>query len=128
MACANTRAPGRATGPGFGASINKRGAMRHRKTDAHIATIRVSIPIAAMDAASVQAAADAIAEIQNELPPGSVVEVLNSRFGRVEAPTPAPQTAPVTPAAVADVMGEIKTIMQQPGNEPEIPAALKRSA
>ncbi len=60
--------------------------MRHRKTDAHIATIRVSVPISAMDAASVQAAANAVAGIQAHLPPGSTAEVLNSRFGRVDAP------------------------------------------
>jgi hypothetical protein len=57
---------------------------RHRKTDAHIATVRVSVPIAAMDPVSVQVAAEAIAGIVDRLPPGSTVEIINSRFGRVD--------------------------------------------
>ena len=60
--------------------------MRHRKTDAHIATIRVSVPIDLMRLSTVSEAAEAINGIQAHLPPGSTVEVLNSRFGRVDAP------------------------------------------
>ena len=58
--------------------------MRHRKTDAHIATIRVSVPISARSAASVQSAADAVENLAGKLPHGSTLEILNSRFGRME--------------------------------------------
>jgi len=79
--------------------------MRHRKTDAHIATIRVSVPIAAMDAQSVSAAAEAIAGIASHLPPGSTVEVLNRRFGRVDV-------APVVVTATGIITGTLSEIAE----------------
>ncbi len=111
--------------------------MRHRKTDAHIATVRVSVPIAAMDAESVRLAAEAIAGIQSHLPPGSTVEVLNSRFGRADVViTPKevldllaprePDKALIGHLAMTEAMQEIKQQVLQPDDNLEPPESLRR--
>ena len=103
---------------------------RHRKTDAHIATIRVSVPISAMDAVSVQVAADAIDGIQAHLPPGSTVEVLNSRFGRVDAPVAAPAQMALAMSEIASEISAASDTLRHTGPggapEPEIPESLRR--
>ncbi len=72
--------------------------MRHRKTDAHIATIRVSVPIDPMDVATISRASAAISGMLGHgiFPPGTTIEVLNSRFGRVDAPVAAPAQGVIT--------------------------------
>lgn len=108
--------------------------MRHRKTDAHIATIRVSVPIAAMDAASVSKAAEAINGLRAHLPPGSAVEVLNSRFGRVDAPVAAEPPKQIDmmqalkDAVISDTMADIKAQVQNGAGDPELPDSLRRTA
>src|SRR5262245_579927 len=89
----------RAGGPQEGATMTK----RTRKTDAHVATVRISIPIDAQDIASITGARDAIASLATKLPSGSAVEILSSRFGRVELPAEPPKQAelPVQPNGIA---------------------------
>lgn len=105
---------------------------RTRKTDAHVASVTISIPIDAMDVSSITAARDAIAGLAAHLPPGSAVRVLSSRFGRVEMvmPTPADLLARLAPreqeygvGPIVDTMAEIKQALQP---EPEIPESLCR--
>src|SRR5262245_36803480 len=66
---------------------------RTRKTDAHVATVTISIPIDAMDLESIKLARDAINGLAAKLPEGSQVRVLSSRFGRVETVTTAAPSA-----------------------------------
>ena len=112
--------------------------MRHRKTDAHIATIRVSVPIDPMNVATIEVAHAAINGLRAHLPAGSTVEVLNSRFGRVDAPQIVTQIAPAMAEAQlqftqSDISDALKSLNEQIHNvtagampEPEIPDSLRR--
>ena len=90
--------------------------MRHRKTDAHIATIRVSVPIDPMNVATISRASAAISGMLGHgiFPPGTTIEVLNSRFGRVDVSvTPKQVLDLLTPREPSQTAGDPRGMMPQ---------------